>query len=158
MAERIVINTGPLITLALIEALAILEDLPFEFICPQEVRAELDQGAQAGHPRVEPACVRVIPLRDRPSPIVLSTLDLGEAAVIQLALEQQIQRVSIDEWKGRKAAVASGLQVVGTLGLLGKAKLQGLIPALRPLVERAREKGVRYHPELVRQVLNAVGE
>lgn len=158
MAERIVINTGPLITLALIEALEILEDLPFEFICPEEVRVELDQGVEAGHPRVEPACVRVISLRDRPSPIALSALDLGEAAVIQLALEQRIPRVSIDEWKGRKAAVASGLQVTGTLGLLGRAKLQGLIPVVRPLIEKAWEKGVRYHPELVRQVLSAVGE
>jgi hypothetical protein len=38
------------------------------------------------------------------------------------------------------------------------AKLLGLLPALRPLIERAVERGIRYHPELVRQVLSAVGE
>ena len=47
MAERIVINTGPLITLARIEALHIPEQLPFEFVCPEQVREELDAGEQA---------------------------------------------------------------------------------------------------------------
>lgn len=66
--------------------------------------------------------------------------------------------VSIDEWKGRRAALAAGLEVTGTLGLLAKAKLQGLIPALRPLIEKAVEEGIRYHPEIVNAVLEAVGE
>ena len=158
MAERIVVNTGPLIALARIEALDVVGRLPFEVICPQEVRDELDQGAEIGHPHVNPSWLAVVSLRERPSPLSLSALDLGEAAVIQLALEQGIERVCIDEWKGRRAALAAGLQVTGALGLLGRAKLLGLLPALRPLIERAIERGIRYHPELVRQVLTAVGE
>ena len=158
MAERIVVNTGPLIALARIEALDIVGRLPFEFICPQEVRDEIDQGAEVGHPPIEPAWLGVESLRQRPSPLALSALDLGEAAVIQLALEQGIERVCIDEWKGRRAALAAGLQVTGVLGLLGRAKMLGFLPALRPLVERAVERGIRYHPKLVDKVLSAVGE
>jgi hypothetical protein len=49
MAERIVINTGPLIALARMDALDVPGQLPYEFICPNEVRAELDEGASFGY-------------------------------------------------------------------------------------------------------------
>lgn len=91
-------------------------------------------------------------------PLALSALDTGEAAVIQLALEQQIPLVCIDEWKGRRVALAVGLRVMGTLGLLGRAKTLGIVEAVKPFVERALRNGIRYHPELVRKVLESIGE
>ncbi len=123
-----------------------------------EVQSELNAGVKAGHPAVNPSWLNIRKLRDPLSPITLSTIDKGEAAVIQLALEQQITWVSIDEWKARRVAQNVGLQVVGVLGLLGKAKKLGLVPELRPMLERAVEKGIRYHPELVDRVLKAAGE
>ncbi|MCP4693474.1 MAG: DUF3368 domain-containing protein [Desulfobacterales bacterium] len=83
---------------------------------------------------------------------------MGEAAVIQLALEKQIKWVCIDEWKARRAAQNAELKVVGVLGLLGRAKRLGFIPALKPFVDRAIEAGIRYHPDLVHKVLKAAGE
>ena len=100
MADRIVINTGPLIALASADRLALLEDLPWDFICPPEVRAELDGGAARGLPPIIPRGLLVEPLREQLHPISLGTLDRGEAAVIQLAQEQGIPRVCIDERKG----------------------------------------------------------
>jgi len=92
-------------------------------------------------------------------PIVVNTgLDLGEAAVIQLALDVGVRTVAIDEWKGRRAALASGLRVTGSLGLLGRAKAQGLIPELKPLIARAIDAGIWYNRELVRAFLEAAGE
>jgi len=158
MAERIVINTGPLIALMRMEAIDVPGQLPYEFLCPLEVRAELDAGATSGHAIVNPSWLEVQPLTDSPSPLVLTALDAGEAAVIQLALEQQIPLVCIDEWKGRRVALSVGLKVIGTLGLLGRAKLLGVIASVKPFVERALRGGIHYHPELVRQVLEAVGE
>jgi predicted nucleic acid-binding protein len=158
MAERIVISTGPLITLARMEALDVPGQLAYEFICPEEVRAELQAGVVAGHPVVNPSWLQVCPLQEPLSRMVLSTLDAGEAAVILLALEQRIPLVCIDEWKGRRMALATGLKVTGALGLLGKAKMQGIIPAVSPLIERALRNGIRYHPALIRQVLEALGE
>ena len=55
-------------------------------------------------------------------------------------------------------ASAMGLDVTGSLGLLGKATQLGLLPALRPLVERALEAGIRYHPAVVSAVLKELGE
>ena len=158
MAERIVINTGPLITLARMDALDVPGQLSYEFICPREVQAELEAGVVAGHPVVNPAWLQLCPLQGALSRMMLSALDEGEAAVILLALEQRISLVCIDEWKGRRIALATGLKVTGALGLLGKAKIEGIIPAVSPFIERALRNGIRYHPALVRQVLEALEE
>lgn len=147
-----------MITLARIEALDVAGRLPFTFICPEEVQAELAEGEDAGHPKVAPPWLTVCPLCQHISPVVLSALDRGEAAVIQLALERSIPLVCIDEWKGRRAALAVGLKAVGVLGLLGKAKLLGLIPAVRPFIEKALLSGIRYDSELIERVLESVGE
>jgi len=115
MAERIVINTGPLIALARMEALDVPGQLSYEFICPPEVREELDEGASLGYQTISPSWLTVIPLRDAPSTESIATLDEGEAAVIQLALDQGVSRVSIDEVKGRRIATELGLSVVALL-------------------------------------------
>jgi len=158
MPERIVINTGPLIVLSRIEALDIVGHLPYLFICPDAVRSELDKGESAGHPRIAPSWLQVIPLATEPSPIILAALDLGEAAVIHLALEKAVRIVCIDEWKGRRAALASGLKVTGVLGLLARAKSVDIIQEMTPFVGKALRSGVRYHPDLVRKVLEMVRE
>ena len=158
MAERIVINTGPLIALARMDALNIGAQLPYEFLSPLEVKDELDDGASQGYPLISPAWLLVMPLANPPSPVGLANLDKGEAAVIELALEQNIPLVSIDETKGRSAARAVGLRVVGSLGLIARAKTLGLIPAMRPLVEKATRNGVHYHSDLVERVLKEIGE
>lgn len=158
MTERIVINTGPLIALARMDALDVPSQLPYEFICPSQVREELEEGASLGYQAIAPAWLTVIPLSASPSPFSIAALDEGEAAVIQLALEHGLSRVSIDEVKGRRIATALGLSVVGSLGLVARAKTLGIIPAMRPLVERAMRDGVHYHSELVERVLSSVGE
>jgi len=107
---------------------------------------------------IAPTWLRVEPLSSPLSPLILASLDSGEAAVIQLALEQNIVRVCLDELKGRRAAAAAGLQVIGSLGMIIRAKTLGLIPEARLLIEKAMSEGVFYHPNLVQQVLNALGE
>lgn len=158
MAERLIINTGPLITLARIDSLDVIGQLPYELICPDAVRRELDEGEAEGYPRIAPDWLSVRSLAAPPAGVALAALDLGEAAVIQLALEMGVSTVAIDEWKGRRAATASGLKIIGTLGLLGRAKLLGLVPAIKPLIGKAMKEGIRYHPDLIRSVLEAVGE
>lgn len=93
-----------------------------------------------------------------PSPALLAALDLGEAAVIQLALDRGVRTVAIDEWKGRRGALASGLRVTGSLGLLGRAKAEGLISELRPLIGKAIEAGIWFDRDLIRSFLEATGE
>ena len=158
MAERIVINTGPLIALARMGALHVPGKLPYEFICPSQVRDELDEGAVLGYETIAPTWLTIISLSALPSAISVPALDEGEATVIQLALEQGLSRVSIDEVKGRRIATALGLSVVGSLGLVARAKTLGIIPAIRPLVEKALREGIHYRSDLVERVLSSLGK
>jgi hypothetical protein len=52
MAERIVINTDPLMALMRMKALDLPAELYLVFLAPTEVRQELDAGARAGPPPV----------------------------------------------------------------------------------------------------------
>ncbi len=158
MDRRIVINTGPLIALMRMKALEIPGKLDLVFVTPEEVRRELDDGVSVGYPPVRPVWLTYQRLQSPLPPLVTSVLDAGEAAVIQLALDEGIAQVCIDELKGRRMARAVGLQVTGALGLLGKAKRDGIIPAVRPYLDRALQAGIRYHPDLVHRFLEALGE
>ena len=158
MTELLVVNTGPLITLERMGALDLPARLPFSFICPDEVRAELDDGHRAGHLPITPDWLRTQSLTTPVSPLGVSALDRGEAAVIQLALELKIGWVCIDEWKGRRAALAAGLKVTGVLGLLGMAKKKGIIGTISPFIDKAVAAGIRYDSDLLDRVLRAAGE
>lgn len=158
MADRLVINTGPLVTLARVDLLDLVDKLPIDFISPEEVFQEIARGVALGYPDATPDWLTSVALS---SPLTIAAdaaLDRGEAAVIQLALDQGIQRVCIDETKGRLVAEAVGLSVTGTLGLLGRAKILGFIPALRPLIDRIMAAGAFYDDEIIQRALKNVGE
>jgi predicted nucleic acid-binding protein len=156
--EVIVINTGPLILLGKINALDIAGQLPVSFISPPAVREELDNGAEVGHLKITPLWLEIRNLRSPISPMVEMSLDRGEAAVIQLALDYGIQDVCIDDLRGRNMAKVIGLRVSGLLGLLARAKLLGIIPQLAPLTEKLLKSGGRYSPKLIRTFLAKYGE
>ena len=158
MNKQIVTNTSPLIALSHMQAFEIVFQLPFEFICPEEVAQEISNGINKGHPVSLPSGVSVQKISQQISPLALAALDSGEAAVIQLALEQNIETVCIDEIKGRRAALSVGLKVVGSLGLLGRAKTQGLITEIRPFIEKAIHAGIFYDEELINSFLSSFSE
>ncbi len=158
MAERIVIDTGPIVALSRAGVTGAIARMPIEFVAPMEIRTEIDRGPPAGRERVDFTWVRFA-LRTSPlSPLALSSLDEGEAAVIQLALDERVPIVCIDERKGRRAALAVGLEVTGTLGILGRAKALGLIPAVRPPVEKMVAGGDWFDPALLARFYTAMGE
>ncbi len=156
--ETIVINTGPLILLDKIEALDVLGKLPAKFLCPLAVRQEIDAGIHRSRTPITPEWLIVKPLKSPLSALVDLSIDLGEAEVIQLALESGISWVCLDDLRGRKVARRQGLNVIGLLGLLGWAKELKIIPYLRPYAERLIAEGARYSQRLVVGFLSTVGE
>lgn len=158
MNKRIVVDTSPLIAWEKMRALELIEKLPFDFICPAQVQTEILNGAAKGYSVNFPVWIKVLQLKN---PLTISTpanLDDGESAVIELALQRGISQVCLDEIKGRRAAAASGLQVVGSLGIIGKVKTLGLVSALRPLIEKAQSSGIYYDSKLVESFLKTFGE
>ena len=51
-----------------------------------------------------------------------------------------------------------GLKVIGTLGIVGRAKHMGQIERAAPIIERLRETGLYVTDELVQRILREVGE
>jgi len=72
-------------------------------------------------------------------------LDTGETEGLTLALEIGAPNafVIMDELPGRRAAVQLGINHTGTLGLLLNAKALGILPAVKPELDRLDELGFR---------------
>ncbi|WP_295389452.1 DUF3368 domain-containing protein [uncultured Thiodictyon sp.] len=68
------------------------------------------------------------------------------------------ERVIIDERIGRNMAELLGLPVVGTLGVLLKAREIGLLVSFRQAVVQMQRNGVHYHPRLVQRLCLLAGE
>ena len=156
--EPLVMDTGPLISLGRCDAFTWVQQLPFQFLMPQAVADELTVGRQTGYPVRVPEWIEVRALTGQQSLTFITSLDPGESAVIGLALRDSIATVGLDEWRGRRAAIALGLRVTGSLGLLGRAKHLGLVPQVRPWVERLAKAGAWHDPALIQKFRAAFGE
>jgi len=82
----------------------------------------------------------------------------GEAEAIVLAMEYQPAVVLIDDLKARRFAKMNGLQVIGTMGILLKAKKEGLIKEIKPLISDLVLNGIRISKKIVEITLQAAQE
>ena len=88
----------------------------------------------------------------------MQLLDEGEAEVIALADEQKAALVIIDERLARKCASVAGFNLIGTLGIIAKSKIEGYIPEARGLIVTMIEKGIWFNNALVNRILIELGE
>lgn len=76
-----------------------------------------------------------------------------------MACKHQAGLVIIDEKIGRNVAEYLGLKVTGTLGVLLKAKQQGLIPSFGEAVRLMQAQGIYYQQTaLIQKLAQTVGE
>ena len=146
----VVTDTTCLIALDRIDRLRVLPAL-FEVAAPPAVVAEFGRC---------PPWLSVLPVVDVARVAGLKTaLDAGEAEAIALALSFPQATLLMDEARGRRVAMRLGLDVLGTAGVLLRAKRRGLVPAVRPLLDALREEhSFRLTEALYEQVLREAGE
>jgi predicted nucleic acid-binding protein len=80
---------------------------------------------------------------------ILLELDKGEKHTLDMACKHHADWVIIDEKVGRNMAEYLGLKVTGTLGVLLKARQQGMIPSFIDCVEAMQAHGIYYHAGLI---------
>jgi predicted nucleic acid-binding protein len=80
----------------------------------------------------------------------------GERAAITLALSLHADLILIDERKGTAVALGKGLDVTGTLGVLGLAARRGLVD-LADAFARLKRTNFRYRQETMDTLLSGQG-
>ncbi|SFB17675.1 DUF3368 domain-containing protein [Algoriphagus aquimarinus] len=85
-------------------------------------------------------------------------LDLGEASAIALAHEVPESTLILDDLKGRKVAKLLKMKFTGTLGVLARAKSEGIIPRLKPVIDKLLETNFRVSDHLIEELLKKYGE
>ena len=158
---RVIADASPLIGLAAIEAFDLLRRLFGRVIVPEAVYSEVVAGV--GLPgaaelagAVEDGWVDVASVG-----IDAEFADLGdgEACTLTLAAKQAPAcLVLMDERLGRSYAEAHGIPVVGLVGILGEAKNTGLVPRIRPYIDRLVDIDFRVSQGIVQEVLALAGE
>ena len=156
----LVVNSGPLISLARIGRLDLLPEIFGQIVVPRAVFEEVTKdpalpGAQA---IAEAGWLRVVQVSHYGSiERISSSLGAGEREVLALAQELGAT-AAIDERRGRKVAEELGIPQTGTVAILLVAKRGGLIPAVTPLLDELRSKGVRLSPRLYEDARRLAGE
>lgn len=159
----VVSNTTPLIGLAVIHRFELLERLFGKIYIPQAVYDEaVLSGREKGGAKQEvsnAAWIETIQIQDRLAvEVLLDELDLGEAETIVLARELSADWVLMDEKKGRRKVTELGLNRIGTVGILLKAKQVGLLPQIRPDLEQLRSRGFSISQRVIDATLQQAGE
>lgn len=161
MNKNLVINASPIILLGKTDLLKIISPLAKTWIIPDGVIHEV----QAKRP-IDPSLsslasnstvVRETVLNIHPS-IAAWDLGQGESEVLTLALEKACTGVVLDDLQARKCAELFEIPLIGTLGLVVLAKRKGVVPLVKPVIERLAAVGLYISSAVLTRILIGVGE
>jgi uncharacterized protein len=144
---KIISNTGPIIGLAKLDQLNLLNYLGEEVLIPPLVYRELLGKIDWEASRIDQALnnfikVTQLSLITPEVEKVISTLDDGEKQVISLGSIFSGEFILLlDDKVARNTAKKLGLPTTGLVGILILAKEKGLIPEIGTLLEELRNKG-----------------
>ncbi|MEL6353029.1 MAG: DUF3368 domain-containing protein [Cyanobacteria bacterium J06627_28] len=160
--HSIAINTSPLLALvAAWGSLDRLQPLYKEVRSSLEVKEEILKGGLNSFGVEEFRAASWLLQETTPiniSPFLLNSLDLGEASVIQLALNRSIKTVCIDEVAGRRIASLNGLSLTGSVEILLKAKRQDLAMSVKLAIDNMLSRNIRLSKTVIDFALVQSGE
>ena len=157
----VVADASPLIGLAKIARLDLLQRLFGEVLIPEAVERELCLGSGRPGSQVLSAArhegwIKVEEVSGVPAALE-ATVDQGEAEAITLA-KRHAALLLIDETRGRAAARSAGLRVFGSGTVLIKAKQEGFLAAVAPELGSLSAAGYHLSLSLQKEILHQAGE
>ena len=160
MKRHVIADAGPLIALARLERLDLLQRLFGTVLVTGWVADEVLAGGDFP-----------VDLQDLTNPdsqaqcrdlMNLHQIDMGEASAMVLAQHLASQgdaaMLLMDDFRGRSAAQHSGFSLIGTTGLLLLGKQVGAIVAVKPCLLALREHGYFLSDRLIASALEQAGE
>lgn len=160
MPKVVIADSTPLIVLANVSQLDILRRLYGGVIIPRAVYLEVTSKSDAASRAVR-SC-DWIQIRDVGDPgrksEFRSRLHDGEVEAMLLAQDLSADLILIDDATARTAAESMGLTVTGTMGVLIRAKRDGVVEDVRPILEGMLANGFYVSGRLVDMVMRVAGE
>lgn len=156
--RKVLANTTPLIALANIDRLELLHNLYGTIIVPQTVMDEIIR--EPARQRVQNSSwIRVEAIQDLSQrDYFRARLHAGEVDVMILAREQKADLVIMDDDAAKKTAKFLGLKVTGTLGVLLKAKREGYLEKVEPVINELIRDGLFISDTIKEYVMTEAGE
>ena len=158
--REVVCNTSPLQYLHQADVLNLLPRLYERVFVPAPVVLELEEGLARGVAIPDVRALTWVTIVDPPSPKLLplvTDLGSGERSALALALARDLT-VILDDALARRHATLLGIRFTGTLGVLIRAKREGHLPAVRPVLERLEALRFRLDVATRSNALELAGE
>lgn len=159
--RKVIVNSTPLIVLCGIGQLSILRELYQEIWIPDAVYREVTAKEDLACVQIKEAgtWIHVKKIRDHAEKkMYKAKLHDGEVEVMILAQELKADLLLLDDNAAKKTARYLGLTVAGTLGVLLRAKRQGVVKEIRPLLSKMRKNGFYVSADVESMVLEQAGE
>ncbi len=104
--------------------------------------------------------IKVVNVEETPLlQLLKKDLDIGESETIAYALQKKNVLVLLDEDEAREIADFYRIEKTGVIGILIRAKMEGKIPSLKPILDELRNKaGFWIKDPLYIEALKAVRE
>lgn len=151
MPKTIISDTSCFIILTNIGELKILRKVYGQIVTTPEIAAEYGETL--------PEWVEIVSVTDKYRQQILEMqIDKGESSAIALALETPDSLLILDDYKARKIAERLGITFTGTIGVIIKAKLKGIIPSIKPILEKIKKTDFRLSDDLELQALREARE
>lgn len=151
MPDVVISDTSCLIILSNIQELDLLKDVYKNVITTPDIANEFGE--------LLPGWVTIkSPIDRKRQQILERQIDKGEASAIALALETPGSVLILDDLQARILAEKLGISITGTLGVIIKAKLNGIIPSVKPLLAKIKQTNFRISSALEEIVLKEAGE
>jgi predicted nucleic acid-binding protein len=157
----VIVNTSPLQYLHQAGQLDLLPKLFKKVVVTESVAAELAAGRDVGVSLPDPNNLAWVDVSS-PAKLMDGLLSLGlgagESSVLSLALENPGSWVVLDDRLARQVAIHLNIPLLGTAGILLRAKNAGHLEAVHPVLKQLVSLGFRLRPETVRNILDLAAE
>ena len=153
----LIADSSALIALAVVDKLDVLEKLFGQVYVPRAVYNEVSHQSKGESEKLAYFCKNKV--LDITSDVNLNiTLGLGESEAIILYKEKNANFLLCDDKKAKNFARNFGVNVIGSLGILLKAKEEKLIIELTPLIVRLKASQIFIDDNTCELVLKMAGE